>query len=116
MPFKVRFSLYEPGKLSPSTVTWDRNLAHAQYNDMLRKGLALSRCVPEIFCEDLTKEESYVFLVYRTIKAIRKYYDERGKVSKEQSSNNLKMSLALEKELDSWNRRTRSYLTFTPTW
>lgn len=110
MPFKVRFSLYEQGKLAPCSVTYDRNLAHAQVNDMIRKGAPLPRLVHDITCENLTKPEAYVFLVYRVLRAIRKYYDERGKVSKQQSSDNLKVSLAIERELDNWNKRTREYL------
>ena len=114
MPFKVRFNLYEPGKLAPCFVTYDRNLAHVTYNEMLRKGLALSRFVPEVFCEDPTKHERYVFLVYRTMIAIHRYFDNRANLSKAENEANKKMSLALEGELDKWNQQTRAYLTAHP--
>lgn len=110
MPFKVRFNIYEDGKKAPCFVTWDRSLAHAKYNDMIRKGMSLPRMVPEIICEDLTKPEAYVFLVYRTMQAIREYFDNRFKVSKELAEEYKRVSLALESELDKWNQRTRAFL------
>lgn len=64
--------------------------------------------------ENLTKREQYVWLVYRVLKAIRKYFDERNRVSKAQSKVNWDVSLALEKELDQWNVRTRFYLQGHP--
>lgn len=78
------------------------------------KGYLRYRMETEVTPGDLTSPEKYVWLVYRVLQAIRKYYDERGKVSKEQSDDNLKVSLALEKELDDWNTRTRFYLQGHP--
>lgn len=113
MPFKVKFKIYEPGKVAPCFETTDRKLAQVTWNDMKRKE-PLLRMVPEITCVGLTKSEEYVWLVYRVLKAIRKYYDERGHVTKEQSAENLRVSLALERELDNWNTRTRFYLEQHP--
>lgn len=109
MPFKVSFRIFEPGKTAPCYETSDRSLAYVEWNDRRRKD-ALVRMVPEVTYIAGPKHEEYVWLVYRVVKAIRKYYDERDHVSKDVSSANLQASLALEKELDDWNARTRRFL------
>lgn len=113
MPFVVTFKIYDPGKQAPKFQTRDRKLAYCQWRADQQKE-PMVRMVPEVTCVGLTNSEKYVWLVYRVLKAIRKYYDERGRVSKEISEENLKASLALEKELDNWNTRTRFYLQGHP--
>jgi len=113
MPFKVIYQIWEPGKLAPAFTTEDRTLAYIELSDRQRKD-ALTRMDYDITPENLTKAEEYVWLVRRVLKAIRKYYDERRTVSKEQSADNLRVSLALERELDNWNARTRCYLNSHP--
>lgn len=112
MPFVVHFKIFEPGKLAPSFQTSDRKLAYIEWNNWKSKYGAdpMVRLVPDVTYIDGDKHDKYVWLVYRVLKAIRKYYDERHQVSKELSDENLRVSLALEKELDEWNARTRQFL------
>lgn len=113
MPFKVKYRIYEPGKQAPCLETSDRVYAYLEWKDRCSKE-PMMRMVHEVTPENLTKPEQYVWLVYRVLKAIRKYYDERSRASKEQNQENLRVSLALEKELDQWNVRTRFYLQGHP--
>ena len=109
MPFKVKFMIYEPGKQAPCYTTSDAALARVEYNAKVREqGMALSRYVFEITCEDLTKAEEYVWLVYQVRQAIHKYYNQGRKYA------DLQASLTLEKQLDDWNLRTRTYLNNHP--
>lgn len=95
--------------------TTDRMLARIELNHLQEtKGCLNYSMVPEVTPGQMTRPEEYVWLVYRVLKAIRKYYDERSRVPKEQSYENLKASLALESELDKWNARTRFYLQGHP--
>ena len=109
MPFKVKFSIFEPGKQAPYFTTFDPRLAHAEYRDHCNKhGCALTRMTTDIECIDLTKPEQYVFLVYKVRKAIQKYY------SCGRRREDLQASLTLEKQLDDWNTRTRYHLVTHP--
>lgn len=109
MPFKVKFSIFEPGKQAPSFTTDDAHLAHIEYKDRCnRQGCAFTRMTTDIECIDLTKPEQYVWLVYRVRKAIQKYYDCGRK------REDLLASLDLEKQLDNWNTRTRYHLQTHP--
>lgn len=113
MPFRVKFYIYEQGKMAPSFETDDRQLAYSEWKAR-RRDEPMTRLVPEVTYIDGSKQDCYVWLVYRVLKAIMKYYYERYRVPKEQSNENLKASLALEKELDDWNTRTRYYLERHP--
>ena len=107
--------IYSAGKQAPCFTSFDRSLAYVELEDRKRgQGYTSVRMETEVRLFDPTKQEQYVWLVYRVLKAIRKYYDERGRVTKEQSDANLKASLALESELDKWNVRTRFYLNQHP--
>lgn len=109
MPFKVKFMIYEPGKEAPYYTTYDGKQARLEYNAKVKEqGMALSRYVYEITCEDLTKTEEYVWLVYQVRQAIHKYYHQGRKYA------DLQESLTLEKLLDDWNLRTRTYLNSHP--
>lgn len=109
MPFKVKFQIFEPGKQVADFVAYDARLANAEYRDRCNKrGCALTRMTYEIECIDLTKPEQYVWLVYRVRKAIQRYYGGGRK------REDLDASLALEKELDNWNTRTRFHLLTHP--
>ena len=98
MPFKVKFQIFEPGKLAPCFTTHDASLAHAEYRHQCnQKGCALTRMTTDIECIDLTKPEQYVFLVYRVRKAISRFYNGGRKPE------DLQASLELERQLDEWN-------------
>lgn len=113
MPFKVKFRIYMPGKDAPCLETFDRQMAYNEWSARKAKN-ALARLVPDVTYIAGSKQDEYVWLVYRVIKAIRKYFDEKGKVTKEIEQENMRVSLALEKELDQWNTRTRFYLQGHP--
>lgn len=109
MPFKVTFKLYEPNKMAPCFTTTDRDLAYAEINAMKRKReTVLSRMIREVKLVKPTKDEEYVYLVYRVRKAIRKFFDEGRKPEDKQQSEEL------EKELDVWNQQTRNYINAHP--
>ena len=109
MPFKVFFQIYEPGKEGPCFTTTDAKLAKVEYNNRASKpGMALTRMTYTIQLEDLTKHEQYVWLVYQVRQAIRKFFD-GGR-----NHDDLMASIALEKQLDQWNARTRTYLNNHP--
>lgn len=116
MPFKVNFKIFEPGKLAPCFQTSDRQLAYIEWNAMKAKygNGTLARLVPEVTYIEGNSQDEYVWLVYRVLKAIRKYYDERNSVPKEQSNETLKVALALEKQLDLKNASTRFYIQQHP--
>lgn len=113
MPFKVRYKIYEPGKIGPCIDTENRSYAYLEWTGRCQKQ-PLTRLVPDVTPVNLTNSERYVWLVYRVLKAIRKFFDERGHVTKEQSKENWDNSMALERELDLWNSRTRFYLQGHP--
>lgn len=110
MPFTVTYRIYEMGKQAPCLTTQDRVLAHIQFNEMCRRqDKPLVRFVHIVEpVEPLTKPERYLYLVYQVRKAIRKYYGEGRK------KEDLDASLALEKQLDDWNTRTRFHLQTHP--
>ena len=114
MPFKVIYNVYESGKLYYSGP--DKQMALVYMNDIARqKGKNAARLKKTAQPKGiLSKQEEYLWLVYRVRQAIHHYYDRRGKVTKEESSDDLKVSLSLEKELDQWNARTRFYLEQHP--
>lgn len=116
MPFVVHFKIYEPGKDAPCFTTSDRKLAYVEWNARKSKygGDPMVRIVPDVTYVAGNSQDEYVWLVYRVLKAIRKYYDERNVVSKEISDENLRVSLALEKELDRKNASTRVYINQHP--
>ena len=113
MPFIVYFKIFEPGKTAPCYQTTDRKLAYVEWNERRRRD-ALTRMVPEVTYIAGSSQDEYVWLVYRVLKAIRKYYDERSRVTKDRSDENLRASLALEKALDRKNATTRFYLQQHP--
>ena len=94
MPFKVKFQIFEPGKLAPCFTTYDARLAHVEYRHLCnQKGCALTRMTTDIECIDLTRPEQYVFLVYRVRKAISRFYNDGRKPE------DLQASLELERQL-----------------
>ena len=108
MPFSVRFNIYAQGKVAPEFTTCDRRLAMVEFNHRITLNGGAFRMVPEITCTDLTKQEQYVWLVYRVRKAIDRYFSHGRK------KEDMEVSLALEKELDLWNASTRFYLQGHP--
>jgi len=116
MPFKVTYKVYESGESEPYYSGTDKQMAWVYMHDITReKGKGSAHLEKEAQpIGSLSKQEQYLWLVYRVRQAIRRYYDRRGKVTKQESSDDLKVSLALEKELDLWNARTRCYLNQHP--
>lgn len=109
MPFIVEFKIYEPGKIAPYLTTKDRKYAYAEFKDKQGKqGMAFTRMTYDITCQDLTKAEEYVFLVYGVMQAIRRFFDCGRR------EDDKKASLALEAQLDQWNARTRQYVNAHP--
>ena len=109
MPFRVKFNIKEVGKTAPLYSTSDRMMAYTELHAIQEKrGFMGIGLVPDIATDSLTKPEQYVWLVHRVLNAIRRYYD--GGRRKE----DLEVSLALERELDNWNTRTRFYLQSHP--
>lgn len=108
MPFKVKFQIFEEGKLAPCLITDDKRLAHIEYRHRCNQLGCLTRMTTDIECVGLTKPEQYVWLVYRVRKAIQKYYGCGRK------REDLMASLDLERQLDEWNTRTRSYIDSRP--
>lgn len=115
MPFKVTYCIYD-GKAAPCFTAADRRVAYVEFQEQQRtKGYLNVRMTTDVKPDgSLSKQEEYLWLVYRVRQAIHRYYDRRGKVTKQESSDDLKVSLALEKELDMWNTRTRFYLQQHP--
>lgn len=115
MPFKVKYQIYEVGKQEPSLTTYNKTEAYMELDEKKREVGYMNAIMDyEVIPDGLTKQEEYVWLVYRVRQAIYKYYAERKHVTKEKSNDNLKVSLALESELDKWNARTRFYLQGHP--
>lgn len=115
MPFIVKYRIHDIGHAAPNFTTSDKVLAKAEFNAQRRlKGELSVQLLYDVVCEAPTKQEKYVYLVYQVMRAIRQYYDNRGKVSKEEEHNLLHMSLRLEKDLDDWNARTRFFLNQHP--
>ena len=109
MPFRVKFQIFEPGKVAPCFTSTDRKLANVEYRHRCnQQGCALTRMTYEIECIDLTQPEKYVWLVYGVRQAIKKYF------TKGRKHDDLMASVALEKQLDDWNVRTRTYLNNHP--
>ena len=113
MPFVVHFKIFEPGKTAACYQTSDRTLAYVEWNERKRRG-DMVRMVPDVTYIAGSSQDEYVWLVYRVLKAIRKYYDERSQVPKSQSDENLRASLALERALDNKNAKTRLWLQQHP--
>jgi hypothetical protein len=116
MPFKVTYRICSAGKDAPFFTTTDKRLATVEFHEQQRtKGMLSVRMRTDVQPTGrLSKQEEYLWLVYRVRQAIHRYYDRRNKVSKQESSDDLKVSLALESELDKWNARTRFYLQGHP--
>lgn len=115
MPFIVKYRIHDIGHAAPNFTTRDKALAMAEYNaQRRRKGELSVQLLYDVVCEGASKQEQYVYLVYQVLRAIRQYYDNRGKVTPEQQNSLLHMSLRLEKDLDDWNTRTRFYLNQHP--
>ena len=109
MPFTVFFNIYEPGKKGPCFTTTDAKLAKVEYNDRSSKpGMALTRMTYTIQPEELTNNEQYVWLVYQ-VRNLQRHYWANGKQQED-----LKASLAKEKELDNRNTRIRYHLQEHP--
>lgn len=107
MPFVVHFKIFEPKKLAPIIQTTDRNYARVEYNALINKE-PWSRLEYTVQLVDLTKHEEYVWLVYRVRKAIHTFFN-CGRKKEDWDA-----SMALEKQLDQWNARTRFYLNTHP--
>ena len=120
MPFKVKFSIYEPGKIAPCLCTQDRRLAYIELNAMRSKpGMATTRMTAEVWgFEPMTKSERFALQLWEVRKAQHKYYN--GGRRRE----DLLASIELESELDrkikadrhwSWRSGARRGMTASAT-
>ena len=115
MPFKVKFEIFEPGKIAPCFTTENRALAHVELSSIQQKrGYELTRMVPTItpFC--LTGPETFLFLVYRVRTAQRKYWGSMGKVDKDVEIEYRDKARKLERQLDLKIANARFYLQGHP--
>lgn len=110
MPFKVKFSIYEPGKIAPCLCTQDRRLAYVELSAMRSKpGMAMTRMTAEVWgFEPLTKAERFALQLWEVRKAMHRYYHGGRK------HEDLVASLALESELDKKIRADRQYMDAHP--
>ncbi|UKK52126.1 hypothetical protein L6472_05980 [Prevotella sp. E13-17] len=72
MPFKVTFKIYEPGKKAPNITAFDAKYAKIELRSLQNK-MPLARMTVDVEPINLTKEEEYVYLIYRYLKASEKY-------------------------------------------
>lgn len=110
MPFKVKFSIYEPGKIAPCLCTQDRRLAYIELNAMRSKpGMATTRMTAEVWgFEPMTKSERFALQLWEVRKAQHKYYN--GGRRRE----DLLASIELESELDRKIKADRQYMDAHP--
>ena len=110
MPFKVKFSIYEPGKIAPCLCTQDRRLAYVELSAMRSKpGMAMTRMTAEVWgFEPLTKAERFALQLWEVRKAMHRYYHGGRR------HEDLVASLALESELDKKIRADRQYMDAHP--
>lgn len=108
MPFIVQYHIYQSGKNAPCFTTDEPALAKAKLNDLKRKDGMLSYTTDvSVRAVQPSKSEQYVLLVYNVRKAMKKYFRKRD-------TQDLQAALALERQLDDWNRQTRRYINNRP--
>ena len=110
MPFKVTFSIFEPGKKAPSFTSSDRTLARITWNDRQRN---LSGGLPTVqqqvqLIEPSTAAERYLFLVYEVRHLQRRYFD----CGREKEV--FRQALEKERKLDLRNVDIRTHLNPHP--
>lgn len=83
MPFKVTYRICSAGKDAPFFTTTDKRLATVEFHEQQRtKGMLSVRMRTDVQPTGrLSKQEEYLWLVYRVRQAIHRYYDRRNKVS-----------------------------------
>lgn len=115
MPFRVHFSIFEPGKLAPYFETDNRALAHVEYNSIRQKtGYEMTRMKTDITPYNLTGPEIFLYLAYRMRQSQKRYWANKGRVDKETEQGYLKEATGLEKKLDLKIADTRFYLNGHP--
>ena len=92
MPFKVKFSIYEPGKQ-------DRKLAYVELNAMrARQGMATTRMTADVEAvEPMTKAERFALQLWEIRKAQHKYYN--GGRRQEDLLTSIELERALDKKI-----------------
>lgn len=107
---QVKYEIFCTQKTAPVFTSYDKLQAKVEFDEFIHnsKGDVYRLAQTPMPGEELTKPEEYVLLVYQVRKAIRKFFD-GGR-----NHEDFLASLALEKQLDQWNVRTRTYLNNHP--
>lgn len=110
MPFKVKFSIYEPGKQAPCFSTQDRKLAYVELNAMrARQGMATTRMTADVEAvEPMTKAERFALQLWEIRKAQHKYYNGGRR------QEDLLASIELERALDKKIAADRKFMDAHP--
>lgn len=109
MPLRTKYEIY--GRLlAPVVTTYDKTMARVEFNEYLRNPQrGIHRLVQTVEpVGELTKEEEYLYLVWRVRKAWRRYKNEGCKDGDKAEA------MKLDGELDAWNMRTRIYIETHP--
>ena len=79
MPIKTKYEIFNSRHAAAHYTTFDKDLARAEFNALIRKGDDFYRMVqtPTVI-GTLTKPEEYLMLVYKVRKQMRQYFD-RGR-------------------------------------
>ncbi len=111
MPIRTKYEIYCTQKKAPIHTGYDKTMAYVEFEDRIRnpKGDSYRMVQTPEVVDSLSKSEEYLLLVYDVRKLIRKYYNEGRK------KEDLETSLAKEKILDDWNKRTNAYLRSHPS-
>ncbi len=110
MPFKVKYELFDGQHEAAQFTTYDPKLAQVEFNDRINKGNGFWRMKTTVTPDNPTKPEAYVWHVYQVRELQRQYFN--GGKYKEV----LQKAIAMESELDKWNRQTQVFLHNHPNY
>lgn len=109
MPLRTKYEIY--GRLlAPVVSTYDKITARIEFNNYLRNPQqGLHRLVQTVEpVGELTKEEEYLYLVWR-VRRVWKRYKNEGRKPEDKDE-----AMKLDGELDAWNMRNRIYIESHP--
>lgn len=108
MPLRTKYEIF--GRLlAPVVTTYDKTMARIEFNAYLRNPQqGLHRLVQTVEpVGELTKEEEYLYLVWRVRRAWKRFKAEGKDEDKAEA-------MKLDGELDVWNMRNRIYIESHP--
>ncbi len=111
MPLKTKYEIYGRVK-APVLSTYDKTMARIEWGEYMRNvhKHGIHRLVQTVEPDgELTKQEEYLYLVYRVRKLWKQYF-ECGRKKED-----LEESLKLEAELDAWNFKILCYMRSHPS-